>query len=630
LEAVLPEPLSAEEVRRVCEALQQQPGLQNWYGTLNANRKALRYREHPVQIAGIHTVLEDLSPAADVHSTRYVNRLVAAEPRIEVASRSAEDAAVVSAQRAEDFDYAFLHDMMSQRPANVLSPYRRHVDDMVAYGAGFLRLSLSPKVVQSLPGGKFKDLDDFLARIKGVYDEGFKENPFIVECPALETVFFSPDLREVCEIGERTISQVVQTYDNLSYQDGHFEFTSDTMPRYEGSWQDTVTYYHLETEEFIYDLTEQKDRDEPFLLDRFPNVAGRPWYTITPGHMSNDPDPSNRFQPLIAGVYPTVQTMNVTRTLLQSGALNTGRPMYQEVANGRSGMDLPTIMTQPLEQRPVIHFDPSEQVLEKPAPGHHWEVVPAPSAEWVQSALERSQRDLQDWGFPIGLSPEAPTSGKAESGVQAMHDMEIAVNYLNPALTNVAGSLKELLLLVGDVVKGLDIPVTIPIRKRAEGESSRVRETVTVRPEDFREQDVNITLASEPATAKAAMRESDERMLQLGLMSRTTFMKRYYDDHLAELERIQIDKGYVFAEEQALSVAKAFIQANSQAIASEIAADLGIPLAPQTGGPSPGQEQRFQRPEVPVPGAGSPTVSPEQAVGGVPASIGTGQEVRPP
>ena len=508
---------------------------------------------------------------------------------------------------------------------------------MVSLGAGFLGLRFKPNVRKLLSAAEFTDVPSLVDAARAAFSGGFSENPFLVECPSLETVFFEPDLSVVCEAGQRSISQTLSIYDGLSYSEtaGFHWITSDTIPEFDFSWDRMVTYYHLETAEFIYDLIERLPGETPHLLERRPNVAGRPWYTITPGHINNEPSPDKRFQPLIAAVYPTVQIMNVTRTLLQSGALNTGRPMYQEVAERGSASTLPEIMAQPMEQRPVILFDPSQKVLDRPRRGYRYDVVPAPSMEWVISAYQESKKDLQDWGFPISLSPQASTSGDAASGVQAMQEMEVAAHYLNPALTNVARSLSELLILLGDVIKGLELPVTIPMRRRAEGGDRRVRETVTVSPADFQEQDLEVRLESVPASAKIAIKEDERRDLQLGLMSKRTWMMRRYDDYLAEQKRIQIDKAYAFADEKALETVQQFIQAQSGAIAAQVAAEQNIPLPPglipQSGGPAPDEAERFACPPVPVQGAGTPNPIPEQAGPlGTPQAAGAAQQVAAP
>ena len=623
------EPYDSETVVRICKAMQQQPGFQDWYLTYNVNRRALRFRENGVEIKGISQTLEDPSPAIDVHITRYVNRIEAADAQIEVSARSVDNAAVKAAQNVEDFYYTFFSDITRQQPGGIITPYRRHLDDMTAYGAGFLHPAFSQQAREALPRGTYRDVGELVAELKKseLFKDGFTENPFIVECPAMGTVFFEDNLSPMCEVGQRTISQLLLSYEDLSYHEHGFEWlSSDTLPEYNADWSDLATYYHLETEEFIYDVIEDSNDNEPFTLDVKPNVAGRPWYTITPGHVNNDPAVSHRFQPLISPLYQTVQTMNVTRTLIQSGALNTGRPMYQEVADGGRGVDLPTLLSSPAEQTPTIIFDPSQQVLKKPRKGYHWELVPAPSIEWVLRAYEESKKDLQDWGFPASLSPDSPTTGQANSAAQGAQQMDVATNYLDPALNNVARSLHVLLTRIGDIIIGLDMPIEMPMHRR--GGDSRVREVVRVTPDDFREHDLTVRLESIPAAAQIAINEFELREMQEGLRSRSAYMRRRYRDHLAEQERIILDKALAFAEKKALEGVQQVIQQIAPALTSQVAAEQEIPpVVPQAGGPAEPGQPRLARPAVPVPGAGTPNPIPGQRTNGVPAGAGTEQIV---
>src|SRR3989338_7516443 len=100
---------------------------------------------------------------------------------------------------------------MRERAGAILSPYRRHLDDMAAFGAGFLHLRLTPHVREKLKA-RTGSLDELIADAKKVFADGFTENPLMVECPALETVYFEPDLSIVCEVGERTVSQVIAAF----------------------------------------------------------------------------------------------------------------------------------------------------------------------------------------------------------------------------------------------------------------------------------------------------------------------------------------------------------------------------------------------------------------------------------
>ena len=629
------EPYDAEQVRRICDAMRNQQGFQLWYQTINANRRLLRFREQGVEIQGISQKLEDPSPAIDVHVTRYVNRIVAAETIFEVSARSGDTKAINSAQVVEDFYYTLFSDMLRQQAGFMPSPYRRHIDDMAAYGAGFLNPAFAKHVREALPSGVYADVDELVKELKDseAFKEGFTKNPFVIECPVLETVFFEPDLSVVCEVGQRTVSSLLHSYGGLDYNAniGFSDLTSDTLPENTNDWDDLADYYHLETSDFIYDVLASEGHDDAQLLSIRPNFAGKPWYSLTPGHINNSPDPSKMFQPLVAPLYQTIQMMNVTRTLLQSGALNTGRPMYQSVANN-ARPETSVFMNMPVEQQATILFDPSKQVLSDPKPGYHWEVVQAPSIEWVKQADEQSRKDLQDWGFPASLSPDSPTTGTANSAAQGAQQMDVATNYLDPALNNVARSVHVLFTTIGDIIIGMDVPIEMPMHRRSTGGDSKVREITRVTPDDFQEADLSVTLESIPAAAQIAINEFELREMELGVRSRSAYMRRRFRDHLAEEKRIVLDKALASSEQKILLAADQIMDEMMPALKAQVAAEQGIPPAPPPlvspeGGPAPDQAVRFARPAVPVAGAGSPNPNPAQRTGGVPTAAGTEQIV---
>ena len=88
----------------------------------------LLHSRHQYVHVCISQKLEDPSPAIDVHVTRYVNRIVAAETIFEVSARSGETKAINSAQKVEDFYYTLFSDMLRQQPGFIASPNLAHFD----------------------------------------------------------------------------------------------------------------------------------------------------------------------------------------------------------------------------------------------------------------------------------------------------------------------------------------------------------------------------------------------------------------------------------------------------------------------------------------------------------------------
>ena len=198
-------------------------------------------------------------------------------------------------------------------------------------------------------------------------------------------------------------------------------------------------------------------------------------------------------------------------------------------------------------------------MLKKPRRGYRWEVVPVPDMKWVVEAHENTRQEIERLGFPVDLGPESSTVGKGDSAARGSQRIEASADQLNPFLSGVAQSLDDLLDLVGDAIRGMKVPVTLPVRRRAQGGSSRVRESVTIKPDDYKEQDREVRLESIPASTKFAMRESNTNALKDGLMSRSTWMRLEYDDYLLEDQQILIDKAHAISDEEALKVLVQFI-----------------------------------------------------------------------
>ena len=601
----------------------------------NITRYQLRDREYGTTIKGISQKLEDLSPAIGVHGTRYINRIVAADTTVEVASRSAESTAVDAAGRVEAYHNFTVAQLKKQRTAGILLPLRRAVSDMTYLGAGWLRSGFKPGVRERLFGEDMpKDKDQLVTAIAKAYKEGFDEDPFLVECPMLDTVGFEDDRRNICEKGTRTVSQLLRLYEDVRFDSDTQTFsdlTSETRPEHDATWDKTeVHYFHLETEGFIYDLVDSIDGEHPFLLETIPNPIGRPWYTLFAGHVENRSEPSKKYLPLVNDIYSIVLKLNVTNTLLNSMALATGRPMYQQVDISASrGMATQyDVLSMPTEQRGVVMFSESETMLDDPAPGKRWELVPANDMSWVLEANREAKAELKEYGFPTILSPETSTSGTADSGIQGQQQIEVSVNYLDPALTNVALALQELFSIHQDAIRELDTSVTIPVTK--EGGDSRQRELITIKPADFKDVDISVALKSIPTSALMAVMSFDLELVQAKMMSKRDFFMKHYKNWQIAMKNVLLDEVKAMGEGELLKLTQAFMQNQGPAVFAEAAAELGIPLdvpglANQSGGPAPGEATRQNRPPQPLPGVGAPNVPVDQNPA---SSAGTAQTVQ--
>ena len=597
----------------------QKPGFVNLRNK-NEVREQIRNREYGVNIAGISLTLEDLSPAANVHGTRYVNRIDAANVEIENTPRSAEKNDMDAAQRVEDYFNSIAANIRRQKHAGIVAPYRRHLDDMAFYGVGVIRVGFKPHIREKLFPETAKDTDEVVSIVEAAFEKGFEEDPFMFECPAVSTVAFSLDFSEVCEVGKLTISDVLDSHEDLQFStaEGFKKITtSETRPEFDNTWDELqVTSYHLETNDWIYDVIDHAgigdaQTGKGFPMSKIPNIIGRPWYAITFAHVTNNPDISKRYLPLINDIYPVVHSLNFLSTLLLTGSLSTGRPMYQMIDQHAGAQTLTQMMTTPVEQKPVLAFDPSEELLRTPEPGKRWDVVPVPDMKWVIAVVDKLESRLERWGFPVSLGPEVSTEGKAESGVQGMQQIEVAANYLNPAQANVALSLYEMFQIVGDALTEMGVKVKIPVRRKGK----ETKETLTILPTDFKDHDLSVSLKSQEASAQLAIRSADLELVQLKMMSKTTFFRIHYPKWQQELQLVFLDEGKALGEQKILELIDQFAKAEGPAIIQQAAADqqIAVPnLAEQSGGPAEPGGARNSRPPVPLPGAGASPITVDQ------------------
>ena len=610
------EPFSADEVVTICRRLQKQAGFTDWR-TKNDTRHALRHRLLPVNIEGIHHLLEHRDPAIDWHITQYVQALDSASIRIQVSARSAADSAVAAARRVENFFYALWFDWSRRRTDRIYGAYRRGLDQMAAFGCWVPNLTFSSTAKEKLIGKR----EDDPAKIAALLTDGkptFQGNPFIMETPDLNAVFWEPDLSGFVEVGERTVSSLLLAYEDD--EDIRKWLTSEMMAEPTTDFDKTVKVYRMETDAYIYEVVAGGNyhSGDAQILDYRPNLAGRPNYSPCPGHLTSGRAVSEMFLPLVASLYPVVTNVNFTGTLIQSGALQTGRNMYQEVKQGQQAQNFLDILSRPNEDQRVITFDRARQVLPDPRDGYRWEPVAVPDQTQLIEAHRMNKELITEYGFPIALSVDAPLQGEATSGYHARQQMEAANRFLDPPLKNVAATLHEMFMLVADTTKALNVNITVVTPDIAGGKQRTVREPLTVRPTDFEDVEVSISFDALPASARHALDEAIVRKIESGLMSRSTGMGQMYEDPVAEERRIFVDQTKEFAKQAALTTLQELIAENAPAVKAELAAEVGVPLqppplAPQPGGPEePGGIREARPPEGPMPDLGMPAEPPVQ------------------
>ncbi len=588
------------------------------FRAMTDSRRDLRHRRDEISIAGIGEVLEEHVSAIETHGQNYVNRMAAAKLGVQVSARSSKPGAMKSAQTTESFDFQFWHNF-SDLPTD---PFRRRLDQQTFYGIGILHPTFVPDVRQKLFRKTPKDVAEMLELLG---TEEFTENPFTLECPSLGSTYWEKDFSVVCEIGSQNIAH----YYDEAYEgdEDHKQFvnwlTSDTLAE-DSEWSNKVQHYHLETAEWIYDVLEHPGGESvnAHMLEARPNVAGRPWYTFTVGHLTSDDEPHDQYVPIIHAVYAICQKINILETLVNSGALQTGRNMWQLVDIGSGVRDAIDILgDKNWQMQPEILIDPMTEQLQNPPDRKEWKVVPIPDQRQLIAALQEKKRELAEEGFPLGLSPGSPDQQGASSGYQAAIQVQQAITLLDPPLRNAAKAEKQLFELISDIIIGLKVPISLPVH--ISRDRSDVQQVTTLTPEDIKEVDRTVSYSSIPESAKITMDEANLRNVEAGTMSRETYMKLKYDDPLAEEKRIRQERLGVQVQQLADTDSIAIIQEVRGEVAQEVAAEEGLPLPPDPQRPPEGSV---------VPGLGAPAEPPPQSQPGQagPSEVGLQQAVGAP
>lgn len=614
------EPFSADDVIKVCERLKNQQDFRAWE-TTNHWRDARRYLRIGVSIPGIPELLEDRRSDIEHQIERFDNYIDGADFSVSVAARDKSQAAVEAAQKMENAFYYIISEFASQRTNMTYAADRRAIDQQVSKGAGIRRLDFAPKIRKALFGQQITDAAD-LAKILASVEEEFKRNPFVIECPDLEATFWNQDHSVFAEVGEKEVTALSELSGSAEeyiqkYKGG---FTSETMKEHEKS-EHVIKTYHLETESFIYDVIDASDGTEPHMMEHRPNIAGRPWYTITPGNLTSSRHVGEAYQPLVASVYVLCERLAILGTLLNSSALQTGRIGYQLVRVG----SVPNIgymeLFDPEFDMKQVEFDLTSDKMQNPPDGFEYKPIPVPDQSTLRDVYNDTKLELEQKGYPPILDPSAVL--KAESGYDRNQQMEAATMYMEPPLRNRASSTRELMILIATVARQLPVTIELPVLDRAKGRDMKVVSRVSLVQDDWRDADISIGYKSTPLGAQSVMEEMHSRRMQLGLESRQTFMGVLHDDPLDEQGRIDQDAMRDIAKKRAFTDIETWLDTLATPVFEQELAEQGIPLTPveiqetlqgQVSGPRDRRPAGFS-----VPGTGSPTQPPAQT----PESAGT-------
>ncbi len=606
------------------------------------NRDDIRFRRGLIDIPGIPELLEDRRSDIGHQAARFVNYIGGANEDVSVSARDDTPAAKEAAQRVENGFFFMVKDFSSQRSNVVYAADRRADDQQVTKGVGIRHLAFAQEWRSKLFGKQLGSTGGILDALE-LDEDGFTSNPFVIECPDVEATFWEPDFSIVCEMGVKLISALEALNEEeigdylLKYPEG---IVSETIQEFDKP-NNSVRTFHLETPEFIYDVIDASNGEDGMMLEYRVNAAGRPWYTFTPGNLTSSRNVGEAFEPLLNAIYPLVQKAQIYGTLLGSSAMRTGRFGHQLVAIGAQAISAIDFLSMPTKDRPTVETNLTDEQIAHPPEGFEYKILPVPDQSTLMEMYRDTKQEIQEKGFPPILDPSAVL--KAESGYDRNQMGEAATLYLDPPLANKAGAIKELLLLIADVMIGLNesvkdilpngVSMSLPVLDRAGGGDLKVLRRDTIKGDDWRDIDLRVIFKSIPLAAQATQQEMDSRSEAEGVMSRETRMKRMWDDPEAEEDRINQGRVQAIVAEKNVKDIAALIDKQSPAIQERVLAEEGVLLSDEELAASAEGLPERQRPAGGaggggvIPNVGAPGTPPIQSESGQPQLAGTQVEV---
>jgi len=590
-------PLTAEEVRRLVTDLAKQPGFQQRNSTWR-ERRDLRFRKTKVGVPRVRTEIEYRSPWLDEESHKWANRLIGAPISIKVSAK--KKGQEEAGQRVENFFYRLYWDFRRMRSAAFINADQRAADHKVADGLGIRHICLAPNALELLLKGK-KAVKDI--------ERGFEGLPFILEAPDPICVYYEPDLSLIAEEGDVTFRRLRGLYPTLDYSDQTREYhiSSEVMDiaYTKQIFDQTVKVYHVETSDYIYDLMEQPDvrdgRDNALTLNSYKNVFTRPAYAFDPGHVTGSDEPLYAYEPLTGGLGAILPQWNVLGTLQQAAGVFTGLPMYYLARRkGTIGDDPSDFLSLPSGEKKEFHFNFETGEVEGIPEGYEPVAIKFEAGIDLTKAKEDLRWEMERYTF------RDVADVQATSGYDRARMIEVQGFDLQPPLDRQADCWHEIFLLVAEAVKALDVPVTVrTIPQRDETTSDR---EVTVKPDDFKDIDLEVGFSAVGPSTRFALVESGLRQMAEGVLSETTFMSEYQGTDDVERERWlrDRDRWNKIAIERLANVWAAFVDQVGWGVIQE-----RFPGAANITPPIEGGEA--QRPPLgsAAPGVGSPLVQPE-------------------
>jgi hypothetical protein len=392
------------------------------------------------------------------------------------------------------------------------SPLLLSRSDRVCMGVGALKFDLHPEwMTFQASGTDARDLLKLTEERK--LEIGL---PFIVSAPnPLTLAWFTDELGDavVVEQGMRGVNPIARIF-KLGYKAGEWIDLAPTEAEYSpiSSYTDQVKFTQISTRDEIHYYVENKKGRWPGakLLRTYRNPWGRPPYLIIPARLQGgNRNPDDMYRPLIEGSLVMAEYDNFAETLVLLAGYLTAAPLYDLFLES-GGLYIDPVTNLPIEI-PLVAGKPTVKMM------------PA-GAKLMQRTIQmgvdmdkfraRVAADMERFGFPTGLSGEAPEPrtpawALAEKGEHGMIQV-------NPAINAERNALIEAAQMVGYCIKNSikeEVPI-LTVIKDAEGADKD--EIVRIDDKKIHECDITVGITIPSTSIQLAKEESDRKDVELG------------------------------------------------------------------------------------------------------------------
>ena len=566
----------------------------------------LLHRRREVSIPGVTLRVQHRTPGLNKDAHDFKNRMLSSTMKINVAATSDKTRAIEGAGNQEKFFYRYFYRWRDQRV------FDRPLFDVASIGKGAVHLRINPAALPDTPDLDPNDLSGYVDAAEKSIESFIKEGSadiFVLEPIDPATLYYTPekDVRFQAAIiptrkiqnqyASRGIGLKVDEKDDILM----IPLSSGTaIHQFNVPWAHRSTLYTIEDEDYCYHLLaagQGRTLRNAKLIGLYKNYLGRPGFFLLDGEITGDTHPLYESNPLIYGRYAYAPQENLLNTIMLNAGLDAGQTRY---ALKWTGTDPEP--TDPVQLEITIG---SDGVLQHP-PGYEIYAPQLSVGMDLTKAIEQVTKESDRFGFPKSLN--RPDEVSASSGYDRAKQQDAVAALLDPPLTHWANMTGEVFSAMAHAVSEIGVEQSVRNTYTKAGRIT-VGETITIKPDDIVDVDINVNFDSKTTFSRIAMMEEYLKLMEGDQATETEFQTEVMgiDDMDAFRDERALDKVLKNADDLAVAAVNDLANKVKAQLEQKAMDNAGItPPAAVPPGMMPGMDGGAGQPP-PMPGQMVPT-----------------------